>query len=133
VHDLQQWAPLVLSTCQTPPMWNWLTSWTTNNLCVAHIVVSTSQTPTPKSTDLHLSSTHWHWTCEMSWPQQLHMQKHIAFPYPCPQTLAPRSHHHLGRGAKTISYRTWTMTWRWGHDFQVEWKKNRMWEMLLFI
>ncbi len=56
----------------------------------------------------------------MSWPQQLHMQKHIAFGYPCPQIIAPKSHLHLKKGARTISHKIRTLTLKQGHDLQVE-------------
>jgi hypothetical protein len=70
-----------------------------NNFGIDCIVINTSQIPTPRSIDWPTPSSnslaYWQWTCEMSWPQQLHMQKHIAFAYPCSQIIAPRSQHHL--------------------------------------
>jgi len=91
-----------------------------NNFVVARIIASTFQTPIR----IHLL------TCTLASSNSLAFDMWNELAPTCKSTLPLPIHVHKqlfqdlvitrGRRARTISHRTRTMTWRWGHDLQVK-------------
>ncbi len=114
-----------------------------SNLGIAHIIMSTSWTRTLGST--HRPAPLFNSLALNIWNELVtkYTNKVGKSTLPLPIHVHKQSFQHFiiisGKEAKTTSHRTKTMTWKWGHDLQMEipftseMKRNSMWEAVPLI